>query len=289
MIELWGMSIAGFLALAAGLLLQRERIGAGSVTDRLILFGPVFEAVALAMFAAEHFTAAASLLPVVPRWMPDPLFCVYFVGLALLAAAVSFLSGRCLRWSGLALSLFFLLVVATSDLPAISAQAHERLFWSLFVREISFAGGAMVLAASAWPRTSAVCAWLARSGRSMVALVLAFYAMEHFFFPRFAPGVPLQKMTPAWVPAPELLADTVGALLLVAAIGLLVPRLTRHAAAAAGLVLLLLTVFFYGPIFLLERHTSLAVEGMNYIGDTLLFAATVLLAGLATDSPLSAA
>lgn len=284
MIEVWGMMIAGFAALAAGLLLRRERLSSGAFTDRMMVLGPVFEAVAMAMFAAEHFTAAASLLGVVPGWMPAPLFWVYFAGVALAAAAVSFVAGRCVRWSGVSLALFFLLVVALDDVPSIAAQAHGRLFWSLFVREISFAGGAMVLAASDWPPTSAARLWLARVGRSIVALVMAFYAMEHFFYPHFAPGVPLEKMTPTWVPAPVLLADVVGAVLLAAAIGLFVPRLRRPAAAAAGLVLLLLTVFFYGPIFLMEMHTPLAVEGINYVGDTLLFAATVLLAGLDADS-----
>ena len=59
----------------------------------------------------------------------------------------------------------------------------------------------------------------------------------------------------------------------------------RIAAAGSGIILLLLTAFFYLPIFAMEIHTPLAVEGINYIGDTLLFAGTALLAGLATDRP----
>jgi hypothetical protein len=47
---------------------------------------------------------------------------------------------------------------------------------------------------------------------------------------------------------------------------------------------LLLTVFFYIPILVAQFHTTpLAVEGINYAGDTLLFAAAALLAGFATD------
>jgi hypothetical protein len=53
----------------------------------------------------------------------------------------------------------------------------------------------------------------------------------------------------------------------------------RVAAAFAGAVLVLLVVFFYVPIFLTEMHTPLALGGMNYVGDTLLFGSTVLLAG----------
>ena len=51
-------------------------------------------------------------------------------------------------------------------------------------------------------------------------------------------------------------------------------------AAIAGTVLLLLTIFFYIPVLVAQFQTSpLAVEGINYAGDTLLFAATALLAG----------
>ncbi len=120
-------------------------------------------------------------------------------------------------------------------------------------------------------------------GRFFVACVFIFYAIEHFLFPRFVPGVPLAKLTPDWVPAPTLLAYLVGTTLLVAGVGLMIRRTRRTAAATAGAVLLLLTIFFYVPILILEIRTPLAVEGVNYVGDTLLFAATALLAGFGAD------
>ena len=85
------------------------------------------------------------------------------------------------------------------------------------------------------------------------------------------------------MPAPALLAYFVGTVLLLGGIGLLVRPAIPVAAAGAGTVLLLLTAFFYLPILVLEFHSALAVEGLNYVGDTLLFAATVLLAGFGAD------
>jgi hypothetical protein len=64
---------------------------------------------------------------------------------------------------------------------------------------------------------------------------------------------------------------------------LLIRRTVRIAAAGSGMVLLLLTGFFYVPILVMEIHSPLAVEGINYVGDTLLFAATALLAGFGAD------
>lgn len=137
----------------------------------------------------------------------------------------------------------------------------------------------MVLAGSVWPRARV----LMPIGRVIVGLTFLFYAVEHFLYPHNVPGVPLEKMTPAWIPAPGLIAYVVGITLLVTGLGLLIPQRARFSAALAGTVLVLLTVFFYVPILMTEIHTPLAVEGLNYVGDTLLFAGTALLAGFGTD------
>lgn len=281
-----GMTGAGAAALVAGLLLARKRFDAARGAEKTLVLGPLFEATALAMFAAEHFCAARSLMPLVPKWLPEPLWWTYFFGVALAAAAVSFLIWRCVRWSAALTALFFLLVVATIDLPGLPAGLHDRFFWILTVRETCFASGAMVLAGSVWPRGLPAAA-LQRVGRGIVACVMVFYAIEHFLFPRNVPGVPLEKMTPVWVPAPVLLAYIVGLVLLIGGIGLLLRPTQRIAAAGAGAVLLLLTALFYVPIFVMEMHTDLAVEGLNYIGDTMLFASTVLLAGFGASAAVT--
>jgi uncharacterized membrane protein len=275
----WGMIGAGSAVLVAGLFLVRVRFAEASGAGRVLVLGPVFEAVALAIFAAEHFLAARDLSAIVPRWIPGALFWTYFVGAALLAAAISFITWRYVRWSASLLAVLFLIFVATIHLPNLMKHVHERLFWTIAVRETAFAGGAMVLAGSLWPHGRSAGTMLILLGRFIVACTFVFYAIQHFLFPRFVPGVPLGKMTPAWVPAPALLAYIVGATLLAAGVGLMIRRNGRTTAAIAGTVLLLLTIFFYVPILILEIGTPLAVEGVNYVGDTFLFSATALLAG----------
>jgi uncharacterized membrane protein len=286
-IEVWGMIGAGIAALVAGLMLVRKRFAAASGTGKVLVLGPVFEAVALAIFAAEHFLAARDLMGIVPPWMPGALFWTYFVGVALLAAAISLIAWRYVRWSASLLTTFFLIIVIIVDLPGLPQQIHQRLFWTLITRETAFAGGTMVLAGSLWPRGRRAGTVLITLGRSFVACICVFYAIQHYLFPRFVPGVPLEKMTPEWMPAPVLISYFIGTTLLIAGIGLMIRRTRRIAAAFAGTVLALLTAFFYIPILLTEIHSPLAVEGVNYVGDTLLFAATLLLAGFGTDGPQS--
>ena len=278
-----GMIGTGIVALIAGLVLVRGRFAAASGVGRILVLGPVFAAVSLAIFAAEHFLMARDLMAIVPRWLPGELFWTYFVGAALLAAAISFIAWRCVRWSALLLAVLFLIIVATVDLPNLPASLHDRFFWILTVRETCFASGAMVLAGSMWTRGRSTGPALILVGRSIVAGTFVFYAIEHFLFPHNVPGVPLEKMIPAWMPAPMLLAYVVGITLLAAGVGLMIPRARRLAAASAGAVLVLLTVFFYVPILITEIHSPLAVEGVNYVGDTLLFAATALFAGFSTS------
>src|ERR1700740_2064894 len=187
-VEVWGMVVSGIAVLVAGLVLVRVRFREASGVDKVLLLGAVFEATALAIFAAEHFLAARDLMGIVPRWLPGPLFWTYFVGVAWLAAAISFIAWRCVRWSATLLALLFLIIVATIDLPNLPMHIHERLFWTLTVRETAFAGGAMVLAGSLWPRGmltgSPAGTMLIILGRSIVACTFIFYAIEHFLFPR---------------------------------------------------------------------------------------------------------
>jgi uncharacterized membrane protein len=283
-VEVWGMIAVGIAALVAGLILVRPRFVAASGAGRVLVLGPVFEAVALAIFATEHAFAARDLSGIVPHWLPCPLFWTYFVGAALLAAAVSFIAWRHVQLSAFLLATLFLIIVATVDLPILPQNFHDRFFWILTVRETSFAGGAMVLAGSLWPRGRWLGATLFTVGRLFVACVFIFYSIEHFLFPRFVPGVPLEKMIPAWWPAPVLLSYLVGVMLLAAGLGLMIPATRRTAAASAGTMLVLLTIFFYVPILVTEIRTPLALEGVNYVGDTLLFAATALLAGFSADT-----
>ena len=279
--EVGAMTATGVAALVAGLVWVGPRFRAASGAGRLLVLGPLCDAIALAVFAAEHFTDAHGMAPMVPGWLPAHLFWIYFFGAALLAAAISFIIWRSVRWAAAGLALFFLLVVATMDVPGIPSSFHERFFWILTFRETCFASGAIVLWGSVWPRGGRAGAALVKVGRSIVAAVMIFYAVEHFLFPHQVPGVPLEKVIPAWMPAPVLMDWVVGLALLLGGIGLFFrPRI---AAAGAGGVILLVTVFFYLPMCVLEFHTA-PVEGLNYLFDTLLFAGTVLLAGLGTET-----
>jgi uncharacterized membrane protein len=58
------------------------------------------------------------------------------------------------------------------------------------------------------------------TGRIVIAIAAIFFAVEFFLHPEFAPGFPLEKITPSWVPFPSVWGYLTGAILLAAGIGL---------------------------------------------------------------------
>jgi uncharacterized membrane protein YphA (DoxX/SURF4 family) len=122
-------------------------------------------------------------------------------------------------------------------------------------------------------------------GRVLVALAAIFFGVENFLHTANVPGVPLEKLMPAWIPAHALIGWLTGAILVVAGLFILLNRKTRTAATYLGTWLVLLVVFVYGPILiaaLSNPSTDVRVEGINYFFDTLLFGGAILALASAT-------
>ncbi|MFZ0805725.1 MAG: hypothetical protein WAN03_06065 [Candidatus Sulfotelmatobacter sp.] len=274
-------SVSGAVFLVAGLVLIRKEMAAASGLDKVILLGYTFVAAPLAIFGTEHLLSSRAIMQLVPSWIPAPLFWTYFVGIGLFAAAASFVARKQLRWSALLLAIMFFIFVLTMDIPGVIQQPKERLSWTLMLRETAFGGGALALAGWARQENARLSKALIAIGRICVAVALIFYSIEHFIFARNAPGVPLEKMTPNWVPVPQLWAYAVGIVLLVAGAAMLFNQRTQLAATWVGTVMALITLFLYFPIYLQELRTPLALEGLNYVGDTLLFGGIALFVAIA--------
>ena len=266
----------GLIFFIGGLLLIRRNLAAAPWLDKLIVWGPVFYAVPLAVFAAEHLAGARFLMQVVPTWIPARLFWAYFVGLALLAAAISIVFDRYVGLSGRLLGIMFFLFVLLIHVPRLFANLSDRISWTVVLRDIAFGGAAWALAGSRSPgwRLSGA---LITTGRFCIAIPMIFFGVEYFLHPNSAPGVPLEKLTPPWVPLGAFWGYLTGAVLLVAGVALLANWKGRIAATWAGLLIALEVLFIYLPLLPLAAQPSQMNEATNYIGDTLLFAGTILL------------
>jgi uncharacterized membrane protein len=271
----WLPYLTGALILVIGLITVRKEFLQQQGLNKIVVLGPVFFAVPLAVFGAEHFTATTILAGMVPAWLPGHMFWALFVGACLIAAAVSIAAGK---YAGLASALagvLILLFVFLIHLPNVVGNPHVRLLWVVALREPAFAGGAFALAATyegAWkPQARHAFATLARF---LIAIPIAFMGVQQCLHPELAPGVPLIKTTPPWVPAHAFWGYLIGAIYVVIAISLLLNKQVRLAATWLGLVILLLVLFLYLPIVI--ANPADIANGLNYLADTLLLCGAVL-------------
>ena len=189
---------AGLVFLLAGLFLVRKSLAAARGLEKLAVLGRVFFAASLAVFAGEHLAGAQFLRELVPTWMPGRLFWAYLVGLALLAAAISIIFNRYIRWSGALLGVMFFLFVIMIHMPRVEANPNDRVAWTVVLRHFSFGAAAWALAGSQG-RDWTVSALLIAVGRYGMGIPLVFFAIQQFLHPISAPGIPLTKVTPPWI------------------------------------------------------------------------------------------
>lgn len=244
--------------------------------DKLILFGPLFYAAPIASFGSEHFTLNQAIASMVPSFIPWHQFWAYFIGACFIAAAFSLVTKIQVRLTASLLAFTFFLFVALMDAPAWVQTPRDRFALALMLRELCFAAGPLGLAASLtahWREHGTHL--LATVARYIIAISVLVYSFEQFRHADHVPGVPLRRLTPAYIYGHALWTYLAAVVYLAAGIPLLIGKKTRTAAAWVGLTVLFVELVVYLPIGVVDR-ASLG-NGFNYWADTLMFCGTVLL------------
>jgi uncharacterized membrane protein len=281
------MSAAGVALLVVGLWAAKRDIAKARGLDKIVALTNLCFALPLAVFGAEHLSSPRVLVNLVPSFMPWRLFWAYFIGFALIAASLSIATRIHVRWSGLLFGIMMFLFVAMLHLPG-AITSGGRVLWTIVFREMSFGGGAWVLAGTAMGGSRGPGKGLITVGRVLIAITAIVFGVQHFLHPHGLPVVPLVKQMPAWIPAPAAIDFLTGAFLIVAGVCFLFARKTRMVATYLGAWILLLVIVIYGPVLiaaLADSSPGTQLEGLNYFADTLLFGGVIL--SLAGASPLS--
>jgi uncharacterized membrane protein len=269
----------GLCVLAVGLWTHRRALfdSALPVESTMRALGPVFIGAAIATFSGEHFTDAADLVRLVPRWLPLRIPITYLVGVALLAAGLSLAARVAVRWSAPLLALLFGLFVLLIHLPNAVEHARTRIFWIFPFREGTFAVGAFSIFVSetkpSWARRVGGFSLFARL---WTAFVLVFFGVQHLGYPQFAPGVPSPRPTSSWVPLPHVISHATGAILVILGAAALFKKTAVAAITWAGILMAVLTVLLYVPDLLLAHGPGQPITAINFVADTLLFSGSVL-------------
>jgi len=118
-------------------------------TQSIYRIGVVLYALVIGFFGVNHFLNGTGFQNTIPSFIPYHIFWVYLTGAALIAAAISFLTGKYTRAAGLFLALYLLVIVLTIHLPAlIRSEGNPIISIALtnLVKDSGLAGAALMIA-----------------------------------------------------------------------------------------------------------------------------------------------
>jgi uncharacterized membrane protein len=273
---MWSYAVGGLVvALWLAVTAVRKDWSRARGFDRLIFLGLPFYAGPLAAFGTEHFTLTDVVASLVPAWIPWPRFWTYLIGACFIAAAVALVTRIRARLAASMLALTFFCFVVLMDVPAWLQDPRDRFALTLALRELSFSGGALALAAAltseAYERRRHVLGTIARY---FVGLPVLVFGVQQLMHGDHVPGVPLKRMTPEYVYGHAIWTYLAGVVFVLGGSLLLMNRRTRAAATWLGVTVLWLVLVVYVPIAVMQRASF---EGLNYFADTLMFCGTILL------------
>lgn len=109
-------------------------------------------AIVMIVFGLQHFTHPKEMINFVPPYLPGGVNWVYFVGIAFLLAALSFITNRMVALAGYLLAFMLLSFVLLVHLPnyreAGDAEMRQLAFINL-LKDTAIAGFALFIAANA--------------------------------------------------------------------------------------------------------------------------------------------
>ena len=112
--------------------------------------GVVLFALVIGFFGVNHFLYGTGFQKTVPSFIPGGIFWVYLTGAALIAAAISFLTGKYTRLASLFLAVFLIIIVLTVHIPALVRTPGDpvvSIALTNLVKDTGLAGAALMIAA----------------------------------------------------------------------------------------------------------------------------------------------
>lgn len=254
--------------------------------NKIIQFGPVLFAIAMAIFGGDHLVAAKFVATGVPSWIPGHLFWAYFVGVALIAGALSLVTNKQARLAAALLGAMIFLFVLLIHIPACFASPHDKTRYTILLRDLELSCGVSAFAASQTER------WRTHgmqkiiiAARFLMAIVAVVFGVEQFIYPNAAPGIPQENSAlivtmPSRIPGHVFWSYLTGAVFIACGLGLMTKR-ARLAAASLGIWVLFLVFLVYLPL-VIEKPLDIA-NALNYLAiHSALAGAALLLADALT-------
>jgi uncharacterized membrane protein len=193
--------------------------------------GRGFFAIALVAFGLQHFVYGDFVTRVVlswPAWIPGRAFWAYAVGAGLIAAG-ALLASKQVRSVALLVGTLLLLSFACLSLPVAAKDVAWGGAWTSALKALALSGGALLIAGIP-------------AGRFFFAAFLLLSGIQHFIWSGF-----VATLVPAWIPGHLFWTYFAGLALIAAALGIVIPRTMRLAAALTALMIFSWVILVHLP------------------------------------------
>jgi uncharacterized membrane protein len=139
-----GAFVLAWIATPDGLKLEPS----DHILSQLARFGRVLFALALVVFAVQHFLYARFVATLIPTWIPAHLFWSYFVGVAFVAAALALVTKKMARTAAVSLGTMFFIWVMILHLPRVAASPRNGDEATSLLVALAMSGVSFILAES---------------------------------------------------------------------------------------------------------------------------------------------
>jgi uncharacterized membrane protein YphA (DoxX/SURF4 family) len=171
--------------------------------------------------------------PAWPPSVPGQTIAVFASALCYAAAGAAILAGRQTRRAALLIAALVFMSAVVRNFPLAIADASFASPWTRLGKGIAFCAGAFAIVGTPLPMLA---------GRIGFGLSLIASGVQHFLFTDT-----VKTLVPAWIPGARVWAQLAGAALIGGGVGLMVPKLTRLAGVAVGLMIFTWFVILHIP------------------------------------------
>lgn len=116
--------------------------------NNLFLTGRLLYALAMLVFGMQHFLYVDFVATLIPVWIPWHLFWAYFVGVALIAAAISIAINKMAVTACILLGAMIFLFVILIHVPLVSQNIHDGGKITNAFKDVGLGSCAFILASS---------------------------------------------------------------------------------------------------------------------------------------------
>ena len=193
--------------------------------DKLVRSGQSLFAIPWIVIGIQHFMYAGFLETLVPEYMPVRGGWVYFTGIGMMAAGVSFIIDVKTRLAALGIGVMLMFFIFQLHVPLINSDWLNSQNWTRAIQDITIAFVAFTLTGKKE---------LVSAGRYVYAVAIIFFGVQHFMNLNF-----VTAQVPDFMPFPKLLDYLLGTILIIGGTGIFTKTYFRWSACIVGIILLL--------------------------------------------------